>query len=183
MLQLDIILSESYDETQNEFVTDARVLQLEHSLVSLSKWESKYEKPFLSQNTKTPEEIRDYIEMMDLGTNTPPEVFENLTNDDFMKINAYMNAKQTATWFNERGPKRPNSQAVTSELLYYWLTSYEIPWVVETWHLSRLFTLIKVFNEERGSKDTKTNKRSGESMASERQRLNAERKAQMNTSG
>lgn len=183
MLQLNITLSDSYDETTNEFVMDTRVLRLEHSLVSLSKWESKYEKPFLSQETKTLEETQDYIRMMDLGDNTPPEVFENLTNEDFFAINEYMNASMTATWFKGRGYTKPSSQGVTSELLYYWLTSYEIPWAAETWHLNRLFTLIKVFNEERGAKDKKTNKKSAESMASERQRLNAERKAQMGTSG
>lgn len=151
-------------------------------MASLSKWESKYEKPFLSQETKTSEEILDYIMMMDLEDNTPPEVFGNLTNEHFHAINDYINAKRTATWFTKKGPAKKNRQTVTSELIYYWITSYEIPWEVERWHLNRLFTLIEVFNEERSSKE-KPKRNSSESLAAERRALNEARKKQMGTSG
>lgn len=185
MLQLDVVVSESFDETTSEFVTDTHTLELEHSLLSLSKWESKYQKPFLSKETKTEDEVLDYIVMMDLGAKTPPEVFQKIDNDQYFQINDYINAKLTATWFGKKGPGKPNTQAVTSELIYYWITAYEIPWAAENWHLSRLFTLLEVFSEERGSADKKktVNRAGAESMAAERQRINAERKAQMQTQG
>lgn len=183
MLQLNVILTESYDEENQEFVMDTYTLELEHSLLSLSKWESKYERVFLSPDPKSPEEILDYVTMMDLGAKTPPEVFSNLEQKHYTEINKYINAKRTATWFAKKGPNKKPTQVVTSELIYYWITSYEIPWAVETWHINRLFTLIEVFNEERGSKDKKTNRSSRESMASERRRLNEQRKLESGSSG
>lgn len=182
MLQLDVILSESYDEAKEEFVTDTWTLKLEHSLVSLSKWEAKYEKPFLAPEEKNEEQVVDYVRMMDLGEQTPPEVFHKLTSQHFFQINDYINAKMTATWFAEKPNRKKNTQTVTSELIYYWITSYEIPWSVENWHLGRLFTLIKVFQEER-STDKKPKRNSTESLAAERRRINEERKREMGTSG
>lgn len=183
MLQLNVVMSEDYDETTEMFVTDTWPLKLEHSLVSLSKWESKYQKPFLSTNEKTHEEIFDYILMMDLGEETPPEVFLNISNEQYVQINEHLNAKMTATWFTKKGPAKPNRQTITSELIYYWLTSYEIPWAAETWHLNRLFTLIEVFNAER-SAGQKTNKTSGgPSLAEQRRALNEQRKKELGTSG
>lgn len=183
MLQLNVIVKDSFDETTSSFVMDTHTLQLEHSLVSLSKWESKYEKPFLATEKKLESEIADYIRMMDLSPETPPEVFEHLTAEHYAAINEHINAKRTATWFNRLSKPKPNRQIVTSELIYYWITSYEIPWVVETWHLNRLFTLIEVFNEERGSKEKKTNRTSGSSIADERRRLNEARRKEFNTTG
>lgn len=182
MLQLDVLLSEGYDEATQTFILDTLTLKLEHSLVSLSKWEAEHEKPFLSNETKTSEEILDYIRLMDLGEETPPEVFHKLTNEQFLEINDYINARRTATWFNKKGKGKQNRQTVTSELIYYWITSYDIPWEVETWHLNRLFTLIEVFNEERSTKE-KPKRNSTESMAAERRALNEARKKQMGTSG
>lgn len=188
MLQLEIIVDEVFNEETNEFIIDSRVLQLEHSLVSLSKWESKFEKPFLGEEEKSSPEIFAYVMMMDLASDTPPEVFLKLSSDDYAKINKYIHSKNTATWFNKPDKKVPNRQVVTSELIYYWMTSYEIPWVAETWHLNRLFTLIEVFNEERKSEDSKSNKKnvnrkSSESLAAERRALNEKRKREMNTNG
>ena len=185
MLQIDVVMSEDFDETSQEFLTETRALTLEHSLVSLSKWESKYEKPFLSETEKTVDEIMDYITMMDLSPETPPEVYANITNEQYLDINKHINAKRTATWFNELETKKKSTQVVTSELIYYWLTSYEIPWEAQHWHLSRLFTLIKVFGAERSQHDT-TNKKSrtsAESIAAKRRKLNEERRKQLGTSG
>jgi hypothetical protein len=183
MLQLNVLMSDNYDEKEEVFVMDSRLLKLEHSLVSLSKWESKYEKPFLASLEKSTEEVLDYVMMMDLGEETPPEVFQKLTNAQYNEINDYINAKMTATWFNRRATPKANRQVVTSELIYYWLTSYEIPWEAERWHLNRLFTLIEVFNEERGSKDKKTKRPAGSSLAEERRALNEQRRKEFNTSG
>lgn len=186
MLQINVVMVEEFDESTQEFLEETHPLTLEHSLVSLSKWESNYEKPFLSDTEKTAEEIMDYITMMDLSSNTPPEVYSKISNEQYLEINNYINAKRTATWFNEFNSKpKNNTQTVTSELIYYWLTSYEIPWEAQHWHLSRLFTLIKVFGAERSQHD-KTNKKSrtsAESLAVERRKLNEQRRKQMGTSG
>lgn len=188
MLQLEVVISENFNEETNEFITETRLLQLEHSLVSLSKWESKFEKPFLSEDEKTPMEILTYVQMMDLNEDTPIEVFLKLSAENYTEINKYIHAKHTATWFAKTGKNVPNPQIVTSELIYYWMTSYEIPWAAEVWHLNRLFTLIEVFNEERKAEDSKHNKksvnrRSNDSIAAERRALNAKRRQEMNTSG
>ena len=185
MLQINVVMSEDFDESTQEFVTDVCALTLEHSLVSLSKWESKYEKPFLSKAEKTVEEVMDYITMMDLSPETPPEVYANITNAQYITINQYINAKRTATWFSELETKKKDTQTVTSELIYYWLTSFEIPWEAQDWHLSRLFTLIKVFGAERSKHDSTNKKtRSGaESLAAQRRKLNEERRKQLDTSG
>lgn len=185
MLQINVVMSEDFDESTNEFIEETWPLRLEHSLSSLSKWESEFEKPFLSSEEKEPDEILIYVRMMDLDENTPPEVFHNISNEQYLKINEYINAKRTATWFNELKKPARSTQTVTSELIYYWMTSYEIPWEAQYWHLSRLFTLIKVFGAERSQHD-KTNKKSRterESLAAERRRINEERKKQLGTSG
>ena len=182
MLQLQVVMTESYDEETSTFIEETRLLKLEHSLVSLSKWESKYEKPFLAQDNKSDEEVLDYIRMMDLETETPPEVFDKLTNEHYLEINKHINSKSTATWFTKTEKRKGARQVVTSELIYYWMTSYEIPWDAETWHLNRLFTLIEVFNEERGSQDKKP-KQGEQSLAAQRRALNEQRKRELNTSG
>lgn len=183
MLQLNVLMSEDYDESSQTFILDEWPLKLEHSLVSLSKWESKYERPFLTaSDSRSAEEILDYIRMMDLGGDTPPEVFYRISAEQFDAINTYINSKQTATWFTKSTKPKKSTQTVTSELIYYWITSYEIPWVVETWHLNRLFTLIEVFNEERSTKE-KPKRSSAESLAAERRALNEARKQQMGTEG
>lgn len=188
MLQLQVVMSEHFNEETNEFVETTHRLRLEHSLVSLSKWESVYEKPFLTDKDKSQEEILAYVMMMDLDEDTPLEVFLKLDHKDFIKINDHIHGKKTATWFNKRPNKKKQTQTVTSELLYYWMTSYEIPWEAQTWHLNRLFTLIEVFNEERAAAESKSgnknvNKERKESLAQERQRLNRERKEALNTTG
>lgn len=185
MLQIDVVIEEEFNEEDSSFITKTYPVYLEHSLVSLSKWESKYEKPFLSETEKTVDEIMDYITMMDLSPETPPEVYANISNAQYLDINKYINAKRTATWFNELETKKKSTQVVTSELIYYWLTSYEIPWEAQHWHLSRLFTLVKVFGAERSQHD-KTNKKSrtsAESIAAQRRKLNEERRKQLGTSG
>lgn len=183
MLQLDVVIKEDFNDETQEFIVQTWPLRLEHSLVSLSKWESKYEKPFLSSD-KTPEEVMDYVVMMDLSENTPPEIFLHITNEQFIQIDKHISAKKTATWFNDQSKPKKNRQTITSELIYYWMTSYEIPWEAENWHLNRLFTLIEVFNAER-SVGQKTNKsRAGsDSLAAQRRALNDQRKKELGTSG
>jgi hypothetical protein len=173
-------MTEAYNEETREFViADGFKLELEHSLVSLSKWESKFEKPFLSTENKTPEEILWYMKAMTLTQDVPEEVFQRLSEDNIKEIDAYTTAKMTATWFREDVNQRRSREIITAELVYYWLFSYGIPKECEDWHLNRLFTLIKVFSE----KNKPPKKMSKAEAAQQNRSLNAQRRAQMGTSG
>lgn len=181
MLELIIPASEVYNEKLSEFVkTDEIVLRLEHSLASLSKWESKWEKPFMTSEEKTSEETFGYIQAMSLDPNTPPEVFHSLSSEHLDLINKYLEAKMSATWFSEKPKANGSREIITAEVIYYWMISLNIPLECENWHLNRLFTLIKVFNQKNAPEKKKMSR--SELMARNR-KLNAERKAKLNTSG
>lgn len=180
MLKFNFGAEEHYDEASQTFVeVGGTPIELEHSLVSMSKWESKFEKPFLAPGEKSTAETLTYITMMILTPDLPPNVVEQFTNNDISKVNDYIDAKMTATWFRETRPTGPSRQQITSELVYYWMTSYQIPWEAQYWHLNRLFTLIRVFNAQ----NAKQPKRTTKDIAAERQALNAQRRAQMNSNG
>jgi hypothetical protein len=179
MLKVIVPGDELYDETSQEFVTRGDVvLELEHSLVSLSKWESKYEKPFLDTAEKTTEEVLDYIRMMILGE-VPEEILLKLSEDNLNAINNYIDAKMTATWFREAPGAPKTREIVTSELVYYWMIALQIPFECQTWHLNRLFTLIRVCN----IKSAKPKKMSRSEIAARNRELNAQRKERLGTSG
>jgi hypothetical protein len=180
MLTIVVPGVEMFDEQEQEFVSiDDVTLDLEHSLVSLSKWESKHEKPFLGRETKEPEELLDYIKIMTLTPEVPEEVFNKLSEDNVKAINAYLEAKMTATWFSE-APGAPSSRdVITAELIYYWMITFQIPFECETWHLNRLFTLIRVCN----IKQAKPKKMSRSEMAARNRELNAQRRTQLGTKG
>lgn len=179
MLKITILLSRVFNEETNKVERSEVELELEHSLVSLSKWESKYEKPFLGKDEKTSEEILDYIRCMILTPDYPPDVLKHLSQENADAISAYIDAKMTATWFPPTPPGPPNRETITSELVYYWMSSYQIPWDAENWHLNRLFTLIRIF----GIKQGKQTKRSRSDLMAERHRLNEQRRKQMGSSG
>jgi hypothetical protein len=179
MLKIKVPLSESFDEeTSKFFVTDFVALELEHSLATLSKWESVFEKPFLATEDKTQEETLAYIRMMILTPDVPPEIFGRLSKENFDEINAYINAKMTATWFREIN-QRPSRETITAEIIYYWMISYNIWIEAENWHLTKLITLIRVCNE----KNAPPKKMNRMQQAAERQKLNAQRKATLGTTG
>lgn len=145
MLQLTIPTVELFNEETQEFVSvEGQTLQLEHSLVSLSKWESKWNKAFLSREEKTYEETLDYIQCMTITKNVKPEVYDCLTEDQIKQINSYIEAPMTATVFSQDPHGKAGREIITSELIYYWMISLQIPFECEKWHLNRLLTLIKV---------------------------------------
>ena len=148
MLQITIPPVEKWDESRMEFVqTKGQTLQLEHSLVSLSKWESKWKKIFLSNTEKTYEETLDYVKCMTLTQNVDPDVYDNLTKENIDAINTYIDDKMTATYFpNDHQSAKGSNELVSSELIYYWMIALNIPFECQKWHLNRLLTLIKVCN-------------------------------------
>ena len=180
MLTIRVSGVESFDETNQEFTTQGGIiLELEHSLVSVSKWESEHEKPFLGYESKTSEEIIDYIRCMMITSKVPEAIFSQLSLENFEEIQAYIEAKKSATWFNEQ-PGTPRSrEVITSELIYYWMTAFNIPFECENWHLNRLFTLIRICN----IKQSTPQKMSRRELAERNRTLNAQRKAQLGTNG
>lgn len=182
MLTITVPAVDEWDDDAQQFISaDEAVLELEHSLISLSKWESKWEKPFLSHTEHSDEEALSYIKMMTLTPDVPSEVYQRLTNGNLKQINDYINAKMSATWFNERAKTGPASrEIITSEVIYHWMYTAQIAQECEMWHLNRLFTLIKVFNEKNDPKGKKMNKREA---LSQQRSLNAQRKAQMGSNG
>ena len=145
MLTITIPETELWDETREEYIyTKRQTLQLEHSLVSISKWEGKWCKPFLSSNDKTLEETIDYVKCMTVTPNVKPEIYRCLSDENIEEINKYIAAPMTATWFSEDKTARPSREVITSEIIYYWMVALNIPFECQKWHLNRLLTLIKV---------------------------------------
>lgn len=180
MLQIVIPGQEFWDEQKQEFINmKEQVLQLEHSLISLSKWESKWCKVFLSKQDKTPEETIDYIKCMTITPNVDPEVYSRLTEANIKEIEDYIAAPMTATYFSPNNDGRPSREQVTSELIYYWMIALNIPFECQKWHLNRLLTLIKVCN----IKNQPPKKMNRRELMSRNAALNAARKKQLNTKG
>lgn len=180
MLTITIPEAEHFDEEKNEFLYfEAVTLELEHSLAVLSKWEQIYEKPFLSAEKKSSEEVLGYVKCMIQTPNFPPEVLPRLTQENLEAINAYIDAKMTATWFNDQPGARRNSETITAELIYYWMCAFQIPLEFENRHLNHLFTLIRVCN----AKNQPEKKMGMQEHAGWQRDLNAERRALMGTAG
>ena len=180
MLTITIPEQELFNELTNEFVsTKARTIQLEHSLVSISKWESKWEKPYITREEKTREEAIDYIRCMTITQNVSPYVYTALGDENIQKIDKYINARMTATTINRKQGGGKSNEIVTSEVIYSWMISLGIPPEYEKWHLNRLLTLIEVCS----IREQPPKKMSTRDIMSRNAALNAARRRRLNSKG
>ena len=183
MLILSVNAMEEWDEDLEEFISCKPVtLQLEHSLVSISKWEAQWEKPFLDHNLDETE-LRDYIRCMTINSGIDSNVYALLSARHLSTVQDYINAKRTATTINKQktAPHAGGrtSEGITSELIYYWMINYNIPMECQKWHLNRLLTLIRVCNV----KNNPPKKMSQSQLMSRNAALNAARRKQLHTKG
>lgn len=180
MLSIKTSDMEYYNEETFAFVPiKGRTIDLEHSLVSLSKWESKWCKPFLGKQSKTKEETKDYIRCMIMDKNVPDDIINAISETQIQEISDYIDNKMTATTFNDVADTPKNSGVITSELIYYWMITLNIPFECQKWHLNRLLTLIHVCS----IKNMPPKKASKSTILSRNSALNAARKKQLNTKG
>jgi hypothetical protein len=182
MLQVTIPEQELWSEETEQFIYIKETkLQLEHSLISISKWESKYHKPFLDKKEKTAREFIEYIKCMTLTQNIDPIVYEHIPGDILKEITDYIQDPMTATTFGKnakKGMPKAQNKVITSEVIYYWMCTLNVPVQFEKWHLSRLLTLIRVINEE--NSPTKMNKKD---IYAQNKSINAMRRAKHHSRG
>nr|DAM76697.1 MAG TPA: hypothetical protein [Caudoviricetes sp.] len=179
MLQITIpAMNDLWDERNQQFLSiKETTIQLEHSLLSISKWESKWNKSFINTKDKTEEELIDYIKCMTITKNVDQNIYVCLTAENIQEIVNYINAPMTATTIRDTG--KSNHEIVTSELIYYWMISLNIPVKFEKWHLNRLITLIRVCS----IKNQPAKKMSQGEIMQRNAALNAARKKRWNTKG
>ncbi len=180
MLRITIPERDLFDEEKQEFIYVKRqTIDLEHSLVSLSKWESKWKKPFISKDEKNEEETLDYIKCMTITQNVDPNAYKAIPDKEILRIKAYIEDPMTATWFSNKDKGRRSNEQVTAELIYYWMIALTIPMECQKWHLNRLLTLIKVCN----AKNEPPKKMSRRDALSRQAQLNASRRKRLGTRG
>lgn len=180
MLTVTIPDNELWDDLKGEFIQVKRqTLQLEHSLVSLHKWESRWHKPFISEAKKTYEETVDYIKCMTITQNVDQNVYEYMPKTVFDDVDKYINESMSATTFTEDVNALKNRDVVTAEIIYYWMVSYQIPYECRKWHLNQLMSLIRVCN----IKNAPQKKMSMKEIMSRNKKLNDERKKKFNSHG
>lgn len=180
MLKIIIPETEVWDEVREQFIsTKEQTLSLEHSLVSLSRWESKWEKPFLKKEDRSFEENIDYIRCMTINGNVDPNAYYCLTPDNIAEINKYIESPMTATTIPDNNQRRGPKEQITSELIYYWMIAFNIPFECEKWHLNRLLTLIRVCD----FKNKPPKKMSTKEIMSRNAALNQARRAKLNSRG
>lgn len=180
MLSIIVPSAELWDERKLEFIqVKETALRLEHSLVSISKWESKWHKAFYGKQEKTSEEILHYIKCMTLTQNVDDNVYQCLTNDNMAQITEYIENPMTATYFSEQQTDGGIKDTFTSELFYYYMTVFNIPFECQKWHINRLVSLIKVC----GIKNTPPKKMSKSQIMQRNRALNEARKQRLKTKG
>ena len=179
MLKLIISDFEEYDNEKMEFInTKGQIITIEHSLVSISKWESKWRKPFLSKEPKTIEQTLDYIRCMTITQNVSDKIYSIITNENIKTVSTYIEDPMTATWFTKIKGSASN-EIITSEIIYYWMITYKIPFECQKWHLNRLLTLIRVCDK----KNNPDKKMSRSEIMSRNRELNNARRQQTNSKG
>lgn len=188
MLKIIVPETEKWDELKQEFIhSKEQTITLEHSLVSISKWEAKWHVPYLTndkKSTKTPEQVLDYIKCMTITQNVDDDVYRCLTRENYKEINAYIENPMTATWFREeKESKSISREIITSEKIYSWMVGLEIPFSCEKWHINRLLTLIRCCSENNKEAQGGRKKLSKKELAARNASLNAQRKAKLNTKG
>lgn len=180
MIQVTIQGGELFDSKTNEFVNfKTTTVSLEHSLISISKWEAKWKKPFFKKEERSLDEIIDYIACMSLNPNIDHRIFHKISSDEVRRVSDYISDPMTATTFNEFEDPKNNKQIVTSELIYYWMIAYNIPFECQKWHINRLLTLIRIC----GIKNAPPKKTSKAEMMRKRAQINAERRSKLHTKG
>ena len=181
MFRLIIEAEELYDEKNQTFLSKGEtvVMDLEHSLISLSKWESEFQKPFLNPGNKTTDEVFGYLKAMVVTPDVDLDALHRCSRRDVQEIQRYIDSPQSATTFGFMPDRRGPDEIITSELIYYWMIAFQIPWEAQYWHLNRLFALIRICN----IKNSPKKKMSRRELAERNQRLNAERRAKLGTSG
>ena len=181
MLRIVIKDEELWDEEKEEFVDGEVVatLDLEHSLLSLSKWESKYQKPFLSTMDKSTEEMIGYLKAMVVTPNADLDALYKCSQENINQIQEYIDSPQSATTFGLMPERRGPGEVITAELIYYWMIAFTIPVEFENWHLNRLFALIRICN----IKNQKPKKMGRHEIAQRNRSLNEQRKAALGTKG
>ena len=172
---------EAFDDESEKFVyVKGRTFVIEHSLVSISKWESKWKKPFITTKEKTIEELQDYVRCMTLTQNVDEEIYKYIPVPIMNEIIEYMNDPMTATWFSDVDKHNGrNGETITSELIYYWMTAANIPIECQKWHLNRLMTLIRIA----GEKNQPPKKMSKNDILKQNKSLNAMRRARAKSRG
>lgn len=182
MLQITVPGTETWDEEKNLFsYSKPFVLRLEHSLVSISKWEMRWEVPYLKtleRKEMTERQFIDYVKCMTMNQNVPEDVYENLTYANAEAIKEYIDRKMTAAWI-AKGVARPSQETVTSDLIYYWMFSFGVPKECEKWHLNRLMMLLDIF----AVKNSNNNKMSKADIYKQNRAINEARKAKYHTRG
>lgn len=180
MLRITIPAIELWDERTQEFVgSKEQTLQLEHSLVSIQKWESRWNKAFLSKKGMSYDETVDYIRCMTLTQNVDPDVYNLITARHIDQVNEYIGKPMTATTFVEEKAGKKNSEVVTAEVIYYWMVALQIPPEYRKWHLNQLLSLIRVVN----LKNTPPKKMRNRDITSQNAALNAARRKRLNSRG
>lgn len=181
MLKIIIPDNELFNEDTNEIIKiNGQEISLEHSLISISKWESKYKKPFLENNKKTVDEILDYIKCMTITPNVNSNIFLGLTEDNIKDVIEYIDDPMTATTFNTIGPEKKSKEFITSELIYYWMIANNVPVEFERWHINRLLTLIKVCTIKNNPNKKKMSK---QQIISQNKAINDARRKALGTKG
>ena len=181
MLYITIPKAEGFNERLNMFYeSDETKLVLEHSLISISKWEAKWQKPYLVDEKRTPEEVIDYIRCMTLNPKVDPNVYYMLSAQNHRQITDYISSPMTATTFRELpGATRKSHKIITSEYIYYLMIAYGIPFECQKWHINRLLTLIRICD----IKNQPNKKMSKSEIFANNTALNKARRSAMNSKG